>query len=172
MFDSTESAAESSRFSALLCALQFFVVPFACLIFGVITATLLEGLLRITTNRIAELILGYVVFCLVGFAFGYSTQTAIPRLLGSGGRWVWIPPVGFLAYAVLNQFRRNPNDIAGFFVLGDEGLVIVLLTWPAVATCFYSVGCVVAHRAATTAAGAAFRKAILQSPITKLARMF
>jgi hypothetical protein len=167
MFDSSDSAAELNRFSGLLFGLQLFAVPFLCLLFGILTYAFFEELLQIRTpNGIAELVLGYLVFSAVGFLFGYTTQTAIPRVIWSGGRWVWIPPASILVWGIWLQLRRS-DTMAVFF----DVLLLALLTGPTIASCLYSIGVVVANRPATTVAGAALRKASLRSPITKLARL-
>jgi hypothetical protein len=70
------------------------------------------------------------------------------------------------------QISWNSDGTYFTFSRGDEGLGVALITWPAVATCFYSVGIVVASRPAITAVGAGIRRAVVRSPLTKLARMF
>jgi len=173
MFD---SEADSSGFSVGLCVLQLFGVPLICLMFGLLAGDVSNELLRaITKSSGAELLLGYVVFSLVGFELGYIVQTAIPRSHQSGGLWVWVLPVCILGHGVVDQLTRNPNRvIIDYFVFspGNEGLGVALITWPALATCFYSVGVVSASRPATTALGAVFRRAALRSPLAKLSKIF
>lgn len=169
-----EHEVRSSGFSVPLFMLQMFLVPLGVLLFGLFAATSLEDLLGI---RGSDLI-AYISFSFVGFVLGYSTQTAIPRSLQSGGVWVWIAPVCILGYGVLDEFSRHADSVVGGFFLtrpgfGPAGVIgQVLFTLPALGTCFYSIGITIANRPARTRMGAAFRKAILRSPVTALAKMF
>ncbi len=168
-----EHEVRSSGFSVPLFMLQMFLAPLGVLVFGLLAATSVEDLLGI---RGSDLI-AYSSFSLVGFVPGYSTQTAIPRSLQSGGAWVWIAPVCILGYGVLDEFSRHPDSVVGTYFLqrpgfGPAGLAEAFFTLPAVATCFYSIGITVANRPARTRIGVAFRKAILRSPVTALAKIF
>ena len=171
-----EYEAESSGFSAFLCVLQLFFAPLGCLVFTIVLGSFSEGLLRVVTkDRRAELLHDYIAFILGGCALGYMMQTAIPRARQSGGLWVWILPCCVLIWGVLDQSLREPGTVIGSYFIfshGDEGLGVILITGPTVAACFYSVGIALASRPATTAMGAAFRRVILRSPFTKLARIF
>jgi hypothetical protein len=149
MFDYESEQPDSS---VLLCVLQLFFAPFGCLVLGVLMGGLIEQLLHVVTrDRRADLVLDYVVFILVGFALGYFIQTAFPRARYSGGLWVWVAPCCILALGILDQSRAPGTVIGTYFVFtpGDEGLGVALITLPAVASCCYSVGLVVASRSAS-----------------------
>jgi len=162
MFDQKSN---TSSFSVGLCILQSFGAPLATLIFGVLLAQIFEKLLGITADDlIAGTLLGYLVFTVEGLVIGYTTQVLIPRAQQSGGGWVWVLPCSVLAWGILDQFSRNPKRVLAACCISDpavdEGIGIVLITWPAVATCFYSVGVMLASQPAKTAVGVACRKAI------------
>ena len=173
MFDSYDTAAEVKQFSGLLFGIQLLVVPLSCLIFALLITVFFGRLLGMrTSGGIAEQVTGYLVFSVVGFTFGYVTQTAIPRVFFSGGRWIWIPPVSFLVWGIFIELKRNPsNTVAVVFDVGTS-VAAVLCTLPAIASCLYSFGVVVANRPATTALGISLRDAALRSPMTRLARLF
>jgi len=163
----------STGFSVPLFMLQMLLVPLGVLVFGLFATTSVEGPLGI---RGSDLI-AYTSFSLTGFVLGYATQTAIPHSLQSGGAWVWLAPVCILGYGVLDEFSRRPDRVVGTYFLtkpgfGPAGLAEAFFTLPAVGTCFYSIGIIVANRPATTKMGAILRKAILRSPVTALAKMF
>lgn len=167
--------ADSGSFSVGLCIFLLITAPLESLLAGVLIGESLEKLFSITADdRVAGLLLGYLLFPMLGFIIGYGTQVAIPRAYYSGGLWVWTAPTAVLLWGILDQFTRNPHEIISFFVppRGDEGLVAVFVVWPMIATFLYSVGILVANRPPKTAAGAAVRLAVVRSPLTKLARMF
>jgi hypothetical protein len=169
---------DSSGFSVGLCVFQLIAAPFECAIFGFLVGLFFEGLLHIRATSLAADLLGYLIFSSVGFALGYVIQIGIPRSYQSAGRWVWVLPVSILVLGFIDEFRRVSADkaIVDYFVgrpdIPDSGLGMVFFAWPAVATCFYSAGLVVANRPTTTRLGIAVREAVLRSPITALAKMF
>src|SRR5579871_474316 len=123
MFDSLESATESTRFSAVLCVLQLFGAPFLCLIFGLLVGQFFETLLLITSKGIRELVVGYLSFSIAGFLLGYIAQTAIPRLLHSLGQWVWIVPCCLILEDIITNLGKPREILRNFaFLHGDEGL--------------------------------------------------
>jgi len=151
----------SSRFSPIFFILQLFLAPLGSLICGLVIAGLLENLFGVRNNNFVS----YSSFVLEGFILGYATQTAYPRAQQSGGLWVWIPPVCMAIYAVIEQFERNPGKLIGNYFLfrsgsGIEGMGIVFVTLPAISSCFYSVGILIASRPAKTRLGAAVRNSI------------
>jgi hypothetical protein len=161
MFDHYE--VRSSGFSALLFTLQMFLAPLGVLLCGLLITELLEGLFNFSGSDQAA----YLSFGLVGFVQGYTTQTAIPRSLQSGGSWVWIAPACILGVGLIDQFNRSPGTlIATYFLsrLRFTGFEEVFFTLPAVGTCFYSFGIVAASRPARTTIGVACRKAIQRWP--------
>jgi len=145
---------EAPGFSVGLCILQLCGAPLATLVFGVLIGEVFEKLLGITgDDRKAGLSLGYLLFAVVGFLIGYVTQTAIPRVYHSGGPWIWTAPGAILLWGVVDQLSRNPGKVIDDFLIpppGDEGLGLVLFTWPMLATCLYSVGIVIANRSGRT----------------------
>jgi F0F1-type ATP synthase membrane subunit c/vacuolar-type H+-ATPase subunit K len=164
---------DSSGTSVLLVLLQLFFAPLGCLAFGMLTGEIFTELLRVVTrDRRAEVALGYLVFLFVGFSLGYLVQTAVPRARQSGGLWVWVVPCCILGWGVLDQSRAPGTVIGTYFVFspGDEGLGVALVTWPAVATCLYAFGAVLASRPATTAVGKRVRHALQRCPLTKFCR--
>ena len=138
------SQVENNRaFSVPLFVLQLFLVPLLCLISGVITTVLLRA---ITGGNVD--VIGYVSFAAVGFSLGYGAQNAFPHASLSGGRWVWIAPVCVFVAGLLFDLAKLPNEIPDFFVSrpGREGITQVLLTLPAIGSCFYSLGLLLAGR--------------------------
>ncbi len=152
----------SRGFSMILCILQLLVAPFVCLILGLFAGEFWAELLRIfTKNRNVELLFGYAVFACVGFALGYVVRVALPR--SYGGQWVWIWPTAVFVWGLLDSVVKKPNEVIAEnlgFPLIHEGLSVIVITWPTVATWFYSAGIALANRPATTSAGATIRKAI------------
>ena len=121
--------------------MQLVLAPLGGLILGGICYAILAELFRVKNNSL----IGYLVFSAQGFIMGYRLQTVLPSAIDSGGRWIWIAPVCNLAFWLLGELRRGVNaDLSAFFVFpegpGAGGLVLVLITWPAVASCFYSIG--------------------------------
>lgn len=165
----------TSEPSVLLCVLQLFATPLECLFFGLLVGGVFTEVVRLATkSRMAELLVGYLVFSLVGFCIGYGTQTAIPRCYQSGGRWIWIGPFAVLAWGLVEQSRATGTVIGTYFTFsrGDEGLGVALITWPTLATCLYSVGVSIANRPAGTPFGKRIRGVITRSPLARLARVF
>ena len=146
MFDSER---QSLGFSLGLCILQLLAVPIVALVLGVLIGQIFEKLTGITArDGKADLILGYLLFLVVGVAIGYFAQTIAPRARVSGGNWVWVLPCCVLIWGVLEQ-SSAPGTVMGTYftyVPGDEGLGITLITFPAVASCLYPLGAALASR--------------------------
>ena len=141
--------AEQVGFSAPIFVFQLIGAPLGTLIAGVALSAFVEGLLGVKNGNLIP----YVCFALEGFLFGYTYQTSRPRAYQSGGRWIWIPPVCLLAWGVLDElFRRRGTAVLDFFDTSRPGpgvvLAVGLLTLPAIATCFYSIGVITARRRA------------------------
>lgn len=79
-------------------------------------------------------------------------QTAFPRAIESGGRWMWIFPLCNAGFWIFDEIQRGPNaHVAEFFLFpnkpGVGGIELLLITLPLVASSFYSVGISIASRA-------------------------
>jgi hypothetical protein len=169
-----EYESDSSSLSPWLCILLLFGAPLACLIFGLFAADVFTELLRIVTkNRTAEVGIAYPAYGSAGFLLGYTAQLVVPRLYRSGGTWVWILPSGLLAWGVLDTLINRPAEVAalfGFPPYRSEALALAFLTWPTVATWFFSIGVAFASRPAATRLGEGFRRAIARSPLGRFAK--
>ena len=141
MFDSN---AEGPETSILLWMGHLIAAPVCCMILGLIVGGELESIFAVDADdRIAGLLIGYSVYAIVGFALGRVIQKAYPTAYQSGGRWAWALPTGILAWAILDQLSRAPYLVITDYFLpppGNEGPGMVLITWPMIATCFYTVG--------------------------------
>jgi hypothetical protein len=158
MFD-YESA--SARFSGALFVLQLVLAPIAGLIFGSVIFIVLEEALHIHDSNL----LAYLIFSLQGFVLGYMVQSSIPRATASGGRWIWILPVGILAWslssdvglfgarAIGDQLWPGPGNPGGAYLM-------FLITLPTVVSCFYSLGIGAANRIPTSTWEVGFRRLI------------
>jgi hypothetical protein len=143
LFDSYEIPEHG--FSPAQFLVQLVLAPLGGLVLGLIASTFLETLFRAKDSNL----LGYIGFSIQGFLLGYKMQKAFPRAIESGGRWVWIPPVLVLLLGMLYDLSlRGGTPIAQSFWPrpGPGGIGMVLITWPAVASCFYSVGVNAASR--------------------------
>jgi hypothetical protein len=151
----------ANGFSAGLFVVQLVLAPLGGLIFGLILWIVLEELLRTRDGNI----LGYFGYSVQGFLLGYKMQTSFPRSIQSWGPWIWIPPVGLLLCCFGSELARHSKSaIVDCFWpgLGNPGGVylIVLVTLPAIASCFYSAGIVAASRPRRTALGKLFHAII------------
>src|SRR6266851_1947087 len=86
-------------FSGQLSVLQFLGAPFGGMVGGFLAELFFMEPFGIKTLW-AENLGYYSIYVLVGFLFGYAMQTAIPRSYKSGGRWVWIIPICFVAWVI------------------------------------------------------------------------
>ncbi len=162
MFDSYKL--ESRGFSPPIFVAQLVGAPLGGLILGGLAYVLMAALFRVKDSTW----LGYFSFSVEGFLLGYQVQTAIPRAIESGGRWVWIPPLCILAFGVLIELGRGSNSQVGeLFVFpstrGSEGaLGMVLITWPLVASCLYSIGIHAASKPPRTFWGKRLRRVFVR----------
>jgi hypothetical protein len=161
MFDSHE--VPPSGFSPSLFVIQLVLAPLVGLLFGFVTYLLLEEAFRVRNS----MLLGYLAFSVQGFLLGYKMQTAFPRAIQSGGRWLWIAAVFVLGLWILNELGRGPRaQVEGFFVFpkgpGLGGLEMVVITWPVVATCFYTIGVIAAARHPRSPWGKRLRRLIVR----------
>jgi hypothetical protein len=147
MFDSETG---TTSFSAPLFVAQLFGAPFMCFLLGSLVGAVWEALgLKTGSGHPAGELLQYTSFAAVGFALGYAAQATMPRCVASGGRWVWLIPATLLSFGILQQVYWNPSKVVGtyfFSASGIEPIALALLTWPTVATCFYSCGIALADR--------------------------
>ena len=140
MFDTY--AAPPKGFSPPLFVTQLLLAPLGGLILGGLTYTILSELFRVKDSNL----IGYLVFSAQGFLLGFRFQTAFPRAIESGGRWVWVAPACNLLIWILYELGRGPvSHVGDFFSFpqarGNEGgIEMILITWPAISSCFYSVG--------------------------------
>jgi hypothetical protein len=148
-----ESEADTPRFSVGPLILQLFAVPSATLILGFIITLLIEGA---DAKPALETLSGYFAFSVEGFALGYAVQRAFPRAIACGGPWVWIAPASLLVLGrISDTAKSHASEIPLYFRLtseGETGWGFMLLTLPAIACCFYSIGVVAAHRRTRRAA--------------------
>src|ERR1700722_7042967 len=98
-------------FSPALFVIQLVLAPLGGLILGLLVFVFLEEVFRLRNSNL----LGYLCFSVQGFILGYKMQTAFPRAIQSGARWVWIPPVCNLGVWILNDKGSN-SHVADFFV--------------------------------------------------------
>lgn len=86
----------------------------------------------------------------LGFIAGYILQRLFPRLVLSGGRWVWTLPLLVLGLAVVKDLRLGLfADIRDIFAPGlrpEAGWVFILVTMPTLSSLLYSVGVLAASR--------------------------
>ncbi len=166
---------DSGSFSPGFCILLLFGAPLACLIFGLFTAEVFTELLRLVTkNRTVEIAVIYPAYGLAGFLLGYTAQLVVPRCHQCGGSWVWLLPSALFAWGILDTFMNHPRDVAtllGFPPYRSEALALAFLTWPTVATWFFSLGVRAGKRPATTRLGAGFRQAVARSPLGRSAKI-
>jgi uncharacterized membrane protein len=134
------------RFSIVLFIFQLIAAPAGGFLFGVIAAELFDHVSGTRGHQFVP----WLCYMLVGFVQGYLTQTIFSRSDRSGGRFVWIPPVCLLAVLILGDRRGLGTAIGEALTWNpysfDKGAGSVFFTMPAFASCFYSVGIVLAHQ--------------------------
>jgi hypothetical protein len=95
----------------------------------------------------------YAFFVLAGLALGILAVKLIPSCAESG-RWVWIGPVGLLAFGTLLEISSGRFDIITlWFGTGEEGWVAAFVTLPTLASCSYSAVMAWAYRRRERASG-------------------
>ena len=137
---------EPRGFSPSLFLVQLFTAPLGSLICGGLATLLVGEMLRIKDSNL----LGYLCFSAFGFVLGYKMQVSFPRSIESGGPWIWLPPVCLAIISVASnwsQFHQSTLPVYFWPSPGPDrsygGLLVAL---PAVATCFYSLGVILANR--------------------------
>jgi hypothetical protein len=137
---------DEDRFSIVLCIFQVIAAPTGGLLFGLIAAELLD---QVSGTRDHQFV-PWLCYVLVGFVQGYMTQMIFRRSDRSGGRFVWIPPVCLPAAFILDDSRSLGTTIGKFLVYNPysfvQGAGSALLSMPACASCFYSLGIILARR--------------------------
>jgi len=154
-----ESYDDARGFSPGLFLVQFVVAPLGGLALGLVAYIVLEEFFRTKNN----LFLGYFGFSIQGFILGFKLQKAFPRAIESGGRWVWIPPVINLSVWILRELERGSNSQAADF-FASPGIQLILITWPAIASCSYSIGIHAASKPPQSSWGKRLRRAIVRDP--------
>jgi len=149
MFGTTEM--RPAGFSPGLFVAQLALAPLAVLILGLLSTVILEGVLKTRGNTLSA----YACYLVEGFWLGGKVQTAFPRSLQSGGLWIWILPSVVLALSLITELKQGPDaQLAGFFIFpnrpGLDGIQLVLITLPFVASCCFSIGVWVISKPART----------------------
>lgn len=170
MFDEVRQ----TGFSVPLCILQLFGAPFAGMALGFLATLIWTDFLGIRGTS-ADLF-AYVAYGAEGWLMGYSVQTVMPRATQSGGRWVWIIPICFFTWGLIDEPNRGLDTTLDMFITRPgrpaSPFLMALITLPMVASCFYSLGIIAASRPAATALGVRLRKSILRSRLKALADLF
>ena len=81
-----------------------------------------------------------VLLLAVGLALAVSRLAPTSTI---EGRWVWVPPVGLVAFGIAwSLYLNHPSEASDTFYFGNEGgeagLVLYLVTLPAWGCCCYS----------------------------------
>lgn len=142
------------RFSAVLFVFQLIAAPTGGLLFGLIAGELFDQASGTRHHQFAP----WFFYALVGFVQGYLTQTIFRRADRSGGRLVWFPPVCLIAVFVLRDGRGLGTAIGQFLIWNPysftQGGASTILSMPAFACCFYSLGIAMASRSRRGTQGA------------------
>jgi hypothetical protein len=141
MFESSSVA----DFSWFLFVLQQVLVPVATMIALILLAVPFEDVAA--RSRFAEVtgvLLAYACPPVVGWTLGRVARKIGPTFRESG-RGIWVAPVTLfvlvLVVSIFSDWRRAFREM--FMFTNDQpesGLAVVLLTFPTVACCFYSIG--------------------------------
>jgi hypothetical protein len=132
-------------FSWFLFVIQQVSVPVATMIALILLAVPFEDVAA--RSRVAEIVgvlLAYACPPIIGWALGRVARKIGPTFRESG-RGIWVAPVTLfvlvLAVSIFSDWRRALREMFMFTNEQPEsGLAVVLLTFPAVACCFYSIG--------------------------------
>ena len=142
MFDN-----ESPGSCVPLLVFQLLAAPLGNAISGFTIALAAQA---VVTGPTAGDVIGYPIYCSVGFGLGYAVQSRLPRSIKCGGTWVWIIPSLVLAWAFIDTPARfSWREAALLFWPGSEGEAawgLIFLTLPTLACFFYSLGVLVANR--------------------------
>jgi hypothetical protein len=138
MFDGEEKPRDIS--SSLLIK-QLALIPLFCFVVAGLAADLA---IQVTGWHFT----GYLAAALAGMAIGYWVQLHDDRMDASLGRWIWIPPVCLVLFAM--TYDISVGQSASHFFNGSgpglSGVEMFVFTLPAVACCFYAVGITLASR--------------------------
>lgn len=82
-------------------------------------------------------------------------QSMFPRSIRSGGPWIWFLPCIVLGGSLAAEARAGPKaELVGFFVFphrpGLDGIRLILLTLPFLASCCFSIGVWLVSKPAAT----------------------
>jgi hypothetical protein len=137
---------DEDRFSIPLFIFQMIAAPAGGFLFGLIAVELCD---QVSGTRDDQFV-PCLCYMLVGFVQGYLTQAIFRRSDRSGGRFVWIPPVCLLAVLILGDRRGLGTAIGEALTWNpdsfDKGAGSMFVTMPALASCFYSIGTILAHQ--------------------------
>lgn len=145
MFDSFQTTEKG--FSAPLFVTQLILAPLGGFIFGGVATILLESMLGMRNNSV----LAYLAYSLQGLLLGFKMQTTFPRALDSGGRWVWVVPLCNAVFWMIDESGRGAGSrLSYYFVFqnrpGLAGIEMFVATLPALASCMYTLGAVLASQ--------------------------
>jgi hypothetical protein len=138
----TSQSRDSAYFSVPIFMLQLLGVPFAIMITGFLACLVLDLLFNLGDNTLVAL--GVYTSC--GFVLGYSLQSLFAKPRSSGGQWIWIAPVSFLFFVIAKEPRRGHTLLhvaATFFSFTSASpyaFEVLLVTLPALGSCFYALG--------------------------------
>jgi hypothetical protein len=138
---------EPRGFSPALFLVQLFAAPLGSLICGGLATELVQEMLRAKHGNL----FGYLLYSGFGFVIGYKMQVSFPRAIESGGRWIWIPPVCLATFSVVHYssvFHRSMLPDYLWPTPGPDlkGIELLVVTLPAIGSCFYSIGAILASR--------------------------
>jgi hypothetical protein len=132
---------DSVTFSPALFLAQIVLAPLGGLIVGLIGTIILEAVFKTRNSNVAA----YISYSVAGLQLGRKMQQLFPRAVHSGGYWAWIAPAIVLILGIIVEAKRGAEaQIHDIFAIPDrpgaDGIGLLLITLPVVASCFYSVG--------------------------------
>ena len=135
---------DATSFSLPLFALQQVFVPLLAVGGTAGLAALIDAyLFGSRWPESAAALLLYLTPAALGWLLGRVARRMSPGFRVAG-RWVWVAPVGLLLVSVVSGLLRNSAEALRevFYLNGGEsnhGLGALLITFPALASCFYAV---------------------------------
>jgi len=92
----------------------------------------------------------YILTPVAGYVLGAGIQRVWPTSYRTG-RWVWLLPTSGFSAILLIGLAKSPLELSELFMPngGDEGLPLILITYPTLAACLYSLGMIWEHRRST-----------------------
>lgn len=129
---------DAGGFSGGAFVAQLVLVPPITVILGTILGFFLVPFRLVLNDALAA----YLAFAGAGLSLGFAVGSRSRVAIESGGKWIWILPAFILAVGAWRDFRNSSTKVLSYFVPlpGDEGLVLLLLTLPAVGSAFYGIG--------------------------------